>query len=288
MKKIGLLTLILFLCACEGFSPKVEIYNPEYTPEISVFAVVSTDENSEFVIVERTMRINEKDEWTKPGDPSLIIDNAIVKIISETDTVQFTFYRKSTQQPYDADQYWYRGMYLDLNDEFKAHAGNTYKLLVQVPDGRTVTATTIVPECPKIIQPLSNTLLKKETIKETIIRWNENSQTAAYLINFFVETKPTYYEGEYYPAHRFNIINEELVYDSPATFEEIDYFFLHAPKARFSDITTIKITAMDRDLYDYTLKNNMAALTGVQFNLVEGSVGVFGSLSVDSVNVVWQ
>lgn len=288
MKKIGPLTLILFLSGCTGFSPKTEIYNPEYTPELSVFAVISTDENSEFVIVERTMRINENEEWNSPGDPSLIIEDAIVKIISQTDTVQFTFYIKPVEQDYDADQYWYRGMYLDVNNEFKAQAGGTYKLLVQVPGGRTVTATTVVPECPKIMQPLSNSLLERETIKETIIRWQENSQTAAYLINFIIETKPTYYEGIHYPAYRFNIVDEELVYDSPTTLKEIEDYFIHAPAGRFSENATIKITAMDRDLYDYALKNNLAALTGVEFNLVEGGVGVFGSVSVDSVNVVWR
>jgi len=41
-------------------------------------------------------------------------------------------------------------------------------------------------------------------------------------------------------------------------------------------------------LYDYVRKNEMAALTGTDFNQINGGIGVFGSICVDSVKIIMK
>ena len=62
MIKYCIICILGVIFSCTGFSPEPEIYNPAYTPEIMVFSVISNDESYEFVIVEKTFRINEYDE----------------------------------------------------------------------------------------------------------------------------------------------------------------------------------------------------------------------------------
>jgi len=160
VKKLYPFILILPLILGCGYAPTEETYNPEYTPELSVFSIISTDNHQEFVIVESTFRLNENDD----KNSSKIIDDAEVFIISDTDTVQFTFYKNPQGKD---NEYLSKGIYLDLNNEFLAEAGKTYQLVVNVPDGRIVIGETTVPEIPTISQPAQWALLQAETISNT-------------------------------------------------------------------------------------------------------------------------
>ena len=71
------------LLACES---KWEPYNPDYTSEINVFALLSSDVRYEFVLVERTMQLTESDIMCDSSGFHYInrtIEEAIVKIISK-------------------------------------------------------------------------------------------------------------------------------------------------------------------------------------------------------------
>ena len=162
------LVIFILISGC-SFEGKTEIFNPDYNPKISVFGVISTDENQEFVIVERTLRLNEDDDTDVYGAVNPIIDDAVVQIIGNQDTVHFNFYKKEMDSLYSSDNYLYKGMYLDINNEFHAQAGWTYTLQVKIPDGRTVTGTTTVPYFPTITNPNTNDILYKQTIKETTV-----------------------------------------------------------------------------------------------------------------------
>jgi len=56
----------------------------------------------------------------------------------------------------------------------------------------------------------------------------------------------------------------------------------------YSDTVTVKVIAMDRNIFDYARKSYLSTMTGVDLDLVEGSHGVFGSICVDSVDVVLE
>jgi len=281
MNKIHTIVLILFIVTGCDFSTKKEIYNPDYTPEISVFSVISTDESDEFVIVERTMQLNEDDviisSLTNSG--TTIIDDAEVFIINGTDSVQFTFYKRPDSNIWDTD-YINKGMYLDLKNEFRAEPGKTYKLLVKIPDGRTVAGSTTVPEIPKITQPAPWTLLKKETIKKTSIQWENNPNTTGYVVNFFLENTQN--------KDQISILNDHFVYESPTSLSDIDEYYLFNDNAHLSKTATIKILALDQNSFDYARKSGLAALIGTDLKLLNGGVGAFGSISVDSVKVRWE
>ena len=204
----------------------------------------------------------------------------------DQDTIQFTFYKKEMDSLYSPEKYLYKGMYIDRYNEFRAQAGQKYTLQVRVPDGRTVTGTTSVPNYPTINRPGTNEILKKQTIKETTINWVDDENTIAYLVEFYVTIIEDEYSYFNYNMH--NILDDYLVYHSPATLKEIDLSFLYTSVIQLSDTATIKILALDHKLYDYATKSSMASLTGTDLNLLEGGVGVFGSISVDSVNVILE
>jgi len=111
----------LLVLACTGFMPEPEDYNPDYEPEICVFSVISNDESFEFVIVERTLRINEHDGRNSGSINSVnpIINDAKVFILCDNDSVQFNFSDDWNENFYAT--YPYKGgMYIDTNNQFHA------------------------------------------------------------------------------------------------------------------------------------------------------------------------
>ena len=271
MKKQYTVILILTCILGCGYAPTEETYNPDYTPEISVFSIISTDNNQEFVIVEKTLQLNETDK-----DNSKIIDDAEVFIISDDDTVQFFFYQIYSNE----DDYLNKGIYLDLYNEFLAEAGKTYRLMVNVPDGTTVTGSTTVPETPTIFQPAPGSILQKETIANTSIEFDDNPNTVGYSVNFIVEISGN--------NQKINILPEYYTNESPITLTFIDDFLLLNNVIPLRGIATIKVIALDQNSYDYLLKSDLASYIGTDLNILEGGIGAFGSFSVSSVMVRWE
>jgi len=271
MKKFFAIILMLTFSLGCGYAPTEETYNPDYTPEISVFSIISTDNDQEFVIVERTLQLNEDNEYD-----SNIIDDAEVFIISEDDTIQFFFYKSYR----NGDDYLSKGIYLDLTNEFIAEAGKTYRLIVNVPDGTTVTGSTTVPATPTIFQPRHGTILQKETISNTSIEFNDNPNTIGYSVSFIVEISGS--------NEKINILPDYYTNESPITLTFIDDFFLLNNVIPLSGIATIKVIALDQNIYDYLLKSSLASYIGTDLNILEGGVGAFGSFSVASVIVRWE
>jgi len=250
--------VVLLISGC-GYSTKKEIYNPEYEPEISVFSVISTDNGDEFVIVEKTMRLNESDL----NSSSTIIDDAQVFVKDGTENVQFRFYKRPGGSAW-RDDYLSLGIYLDLNNELRAETGRTYQLTVRVPDGRTVTGSTTIPPVPEITRPAQGTALRKDNIKNTSIHWRDNPNST----------------GE-----KINILSDYFVYEPPATLSDVDDYLLVNDVVPLSDTATIKIAALDQNLYDYASKSGLASLIGTDLKLLRNGIGAFGSYSVDSVKV---
>ena len=102
-----LLLLLLYILQC-NIQPKSEIFNPEYTPKISVLGVISNNDDQEFVVVERTLHLNEDDQTCNS-----IIEDAVVQIVDENDTVQFSFYKKAPDENLN-DSYIYEFRHNDL------------------------------------------------------------------------------------------------------------------------------------------------------------------------------
>jgi len=276
MNKILFVIFILLLISGCDFSAVTETYNPDYTPEISVFSVISTDESDEFVIVERTYRLNEDYDI---NSLITIIDDAEVYIICGEDTVQFTFYRRPQSNYWDSD-YLAKGMYLDLNNKFCAKAGKTYQLVVKVPDGRTITSSTTVPAIPTISQPAPWTLLQKETIKNTSIQWENSLSATGYVVYFYIENSNS--------KEKINILHDHFIYESPTTLSDLDNYLLVNNVIPLSNIATIKIFALDQNSYDYVSKSGLASWIGTDLKIVQGGIGAFGSFSSDSVKVRWE
>jgi len=265
-----IITTLLSIMGC-GYDTIVESYNPAYNTELSVFSIISTDNNFEFVIVEETMALS---EYNEEGN-SQIVDDAEVFVINNLDTTRFRFYR----DPNNYYSYSGKGMYIDRNNEFLAVAGKTYKLLVKVPDGRIVTGSTTVPENPVISQPADLTIIPLENLNGTKIDWDDVPKATGYRINFIVEI-PGYNE-------KINLLTDYYTAESHASLEYIDEFFLFNNYLPPTGIATIQVLAMDQNSYDYLLKNDLASYIGTDLNILEGGLGAFGSFSTDYVRIKW-
>ena len=95
-------------------------------------------------------------------------------------------------------------------------------------------------------------------------------------------------DNNYFNYKTHNILEDNMTYNSSATLKDIDLSFFEIPVIQLSDTANVKVLALDQNIYDYASKSNMATLTGTDLNLLNGGVGVFGSISVDSVNVLVQ
>lgn len=281
MKKLfAIFFIVIITLKCE-FLPKKEIYNPEYTPKISVFAVISPDKNLNYVVVERTLKISEKNAeyYDESNRVNPIIEDAAVYLIHQQDTAQFSFYKPPSDIYYYND---YTGVYLDRINQFKAEPGQTYQLLVKIANGRVVTGTTTLPQQPVIQKPLALAELPMQSIGRETVQWQEDVNTIGYLVRFLIQQK----NNSRYDNQRYNIADEEIFRESPVKFGSFLYYFSPEMSNYISETATVKVLALDRNLYDYLSKNEMATVTGVDLHLLEGGVGVFGSVNTDSVNVI--
>jgi len=268
---------VILLIHCD-YSTITEDYNPDYQPELSVYSLISTDGSDEFVIVERTRLINEYDSLN--GGNFTIIDDAEVLIINETDTCRFTFYKKSPSDTVPDESYLYKGMYLDLNNEFQAIPGKTYQLIVTTSDGKKVTGSTTVPGIPNITNPSAFSVIQKKTIKANTIEWDNASNAIGYSGEFFIRIKGL--------DEQINIMEDVFVYDSFFKLNGIDDFLLLNDIVPLIDTATVKIYALDQNSYDYASKTTLASMVGADLKLLYGGIGAFGSYSVDSVKVILE
>lgn len=270
----------LFILGCDGLLPDEEIYRPDHEPEPSVFSIISPDPRFEFVVVELTKRLNERDSQ------SAIVNDAMVHLMSATDTVRFTFFQDSTQCRFGGYCGGYReqGVYIDRDQAFQAQPGSSYALHVQLPDGRIVTGSARVPEIPKITTPLANSRIKQADRAQTLVSWRTSADTPGYDVDFLLMSN----HHSSLPLDALAL--QEAVLAPPVSLESISDYYWQDPNDQWSEIAVIRVMAMDRNYYDYqqTTNNGLLELIGRDLNLLEGGVGVFGAVSFDSVNVILE
>lgn len=278
-----LYSLLPFLLIVSCAVSEKEIFNPSYEPEVSVFGVIGNDPAYEFVIVERTLTLNE-DYEDSTVQKSLIIRNARVLIASRDDTVEFHFWEDpSITSPDHPDFVMARGVYLDTENALSVKSDQTYALTVILDDGRCVTGETTIPKAPVIFDPSPSDTLNVSEICDKYIRWIGSSTTFAYLPQFLITT--AYNIEMIGRPYQFNILSEINVLDEWVSLEPVYSFFKVENTSLFLPSATIKIIAMDQNMYDFTAKSGLADMVGQSLNLLEGGIGVFGSMSADSLCV---
>ena len=121
-------TLQWFFCNERSVSPQID-----YEPELNVFALLILNNQQKIVRVEHSYRI---EEYMPESEG---ITNAQVTIRSDSQTVQF--------------EHAGEGNYRDAGNSLLLIPGTTYHLEVEVPDGRELTGSCIMPAKPEIINP---------------------------------------------------------------------------------------------------------------------------------------
>ena len=279
MKRLSLLIPIFSLMACT--LPKEELFEPDYEPEVSVFGVLSNDADYEFVIVERTLLLNEDFE-NNDTQQSLIIDDARVFVIGATDTVEFFFKQDKSVRGNDSEFTLARGAYFDSSHGLEVIPGERYSLSVELADGQCVTGETWIPSAPKIQKPKQASVLHIQEVKQDSIIWKGHPDDFLYLPRFLIPTWTTDYADNPSEIVLLYNVSEEGTWTS---LGPVYYFYQNNNPNKFQFSATIKVYSLDQNLYDYTQKSGLAELTGQSLNLVKGGVGVFGSMMADSVTV---
>ena len=259
--------LLALLVACNGLTPDPEIYRPDYEPESSVFGVISPNAAYEFVLVERPRRLDEA------FLANTIIENAKVIIASEEGSTQFTYSRVVPN--------FQGGLYVDRSNSFRAVPGETYTLVIDVPDGRRVTGSTRVPLTPNVLKPDSSYRLSRLNAAETTVDWERDAEAAAYRLSLRV------YDRIY--RYWFNVLNHnEVIVSPPVLLDQLSEGF-YSRYDSLSKTAIVEVMVMDRNYYDYIRSNtDLAEITGTSLSLVEGGVGVFGSLNFASASVMLE
>ncbi len=285
---------LLFIAG--GCEMEPEFFRPDYTPQVSVFGLLSNDSTYQFVIVERTRRlgepetvVDENNNWTPVNT---IITDAVVTITGGNDTVQFSFFQEENSNYKNwFSSYREAGIYLDLNHDFHPKPGTTYHLSVKTPDGHQVTASTYVPRQPAIYSPADFDHLKKNELNKVKIYWRTDPNAACYqlFMNAYITWRFDY--GDHIVEHKFweNISREQYFYDSPGDLASIYFPFLHSSQQEVGDTVYVRLMAMDRNYYDYIRSSTeLAEITGNSLNLVEGGIGVFGAVTFSETHWILE
>lgn len=276
---IFVLVALLFHCI-----PSPEIYEPDVPTQIGVFGLVSPDSSYEFVIVEKTLTIDEYNRYTYADDPmETIIRNAKVDVMTEQDTARFVL----LASPFPAshfhyEDYYQNALYIDYHHHLNPGPGKRCWLRVTVPDGRIITGETCIPHPPRIISPKNGLHLRPEELANLQVAWEESPFAAGYKLFCIVSSSGGY-------NMRRDILNGLIVHHPPVNLgEKIPIKYLEEMGDAISDTLVLKIMALDRNYFDYlrTIDSELIEMTGINLNIVKGGVGVFGSVSIDSINII--
>ena len=280
--------LVLLYTACDLTKP--EDYDPDYTPEISVFGLLSPEPRFTFVVVERTMRIGERD-YGFYGDgarqsPDTIIKDARVRILSAQDTVRFSFHQDTSAMDYwFGSNYRQKGLYLDLENKLGVEPGVTYHLLIETADGRVVRGTTRIPGPARILSHADYDTLSYRP--ETVIKWQDDPNTAAFQMHFYKTCWGHNWQTDREEWIGYNLASDYMYTEPYAGLEHINDWTMDWPGNTCSDTAAIKIMSMDRNYYDFIRTNTgLAEISGTQLELLDGGVGVFGSVNFYSTRVI--
>ncbi len=281
-----LLGSFLLFVGCQGLLPEPEVFEPNYEPEVGVFGLLGPGEPYNFVVVERTVTIEEYDRTVYNFERiQTVIEDARVVVSSEADTVEFSFSRKGTGAyrfywPYDR-----KGMYVDRSRRLETQPGRLYRLEVHLPDGRIVRGRTRVPGNFSILTPTAGERVSLAQIGRRYATWTDDPGTAAYKLAFHVEQYQRMPSGYCYVGER-NVLGDYLTVDTRVSLSTL-LAGVYIPEGLDSLRARLEVTALDPNYYDYIRSSaGLAEISGLTISTLEGAIGAFGSVNVASVEFV--
>ena len=85
---------------------------------------------------------------------------------------------------------------------------------------------------------------------------------------------------------KWNVMDNDFYLQNSVSLKELSLDYIAFMMDYLSDRITLKVTAYDANYYDYQRsKNSLTELTGYRLQLLEGGVGVFGSVNSDSLDI---
>jgi hypothetical protein len=253
--KIFFITLIMLvvIASCDlpmsaGPQPS-QLINTNYAPGLNVLGVIRNDRellSTSFVYVEQSFREEDNDD-----DFDEVIYDANVIIQCQSDSQNYTFTNEITD---DFSSEIYR------SDSLFALAGEEYLITVSAPNLPTLTATTTVPQLPRIDS--SSVYISSGSTTFNLIASNDSWMYDIYLI---------FSDGSVISKRYFNSQHEEMSVS-------IDY------ENRSDEPIYMEVFGYDKNLSDYLSVNIVLKPQSYQkpFSTVSSGYGSFGSISKSS------
>ena len=273
----------LVLTGCQGFQPKTEVFEPGYEPEVEVFGLLGPGPPYNFVVVERTVTIEEYNRMTYDYEKiPTVIEDAQVLLSTASDTVRLAFHREGGPAYRHWNSYRRKGMYVDQSGRLRVLEGQRYALRVVLPDGHVITGETRVPGKPHVLAPTAGQRVSLTQAGGLSVSWTRSPGAAAYSLSLFVDWYQWTSQGYRYGGEE-SVLDDYLTVDTSVKLTNLvrDVFF---PEGVDSLGARLEVTALDPNYYDYIRSfSGLAQISGLELNLVEGGLGVFGSVNADSV-----
>jgi len=245
-------------------------YPTDYSNQVVVQGYLTANQPIDSIIVRRTARI---DEYVLGS--ALSIQEAIVVVTGNgiSDTLK--------------EMRGFHGYYTSVrNPKNIIKPRQTYDLFVQVPDGRTVTASTTVPDTFHIIGKESFPPIFHYQKGLFTIDWTSSNTYSDYITSVtsvdlsILDPIPSDFGNNdngnkpSRTSYGFNYIDK--------THTEIPWFAFH-----YYGETALIVKAIDKNYYDFIrqLEGGGTDLREMKYN-VQGGLGVFGSASVDSLHIL--
>ena len=302
MKKL-FLTFLIF-CSCTIVPPEMqwEGVSSKHEPVLNILGILSKDSlMPSFIRVHRSLNLQESQDSlvrdTTNGEINIyyasrsVVRNAKV-IVSSSGTDYHFEYRNIDGID---DGIISNGAYFYDGDNFSPSEGETYTLSVSTPTGLNATGQTTIPTYPKLN---NDSLPDTFQVDKSFKIYFDPMENFAQLIN--VDNVLNYFWDEinYYPRETAfsgscGLIQEEIIFPGDAFWEYRREFCVNDGEldSWTEDWLLIQIMSMDKNYYDYFIKNEDQNIDfsnlfigqgGYGRNYgVEGGVGVFGSIAID-------
>lgn len=255
-------------------------YPSEYSNQVVVQGYLMANQPIDSIIVRRTARLEEY-----VSEANLAINGAIVIITSNEINGIVDTLKAMPGNP---------GFYTSTrNPQNIIKPKQTYTLFVRTPDGRTVTATTTVPDTFHIIakETFPRVIYYRkgpdtDPTKPYIIDWTSSSMHSDYItsvtsLDSLADQIPRDFgnNNEEKPnrtSYGFNYIDK--------THTEIPWFTFH-----YYGKHMLAILAIDNNYYNFIRQANSGGtdIREIKYDVI-GGLGVFGSAAMDSLTVALQ
>jgi hypothetical protein len=303
MRKIPLILIATFFMSCGDWGWQSVESDHESTLNVFALLVAEPDSSYGFVIVNQTLRLQDIEKvylgsdtvyYGQDSSEDFYIDDVYKSGYDVLDATVIISHGDTNWIFYDEpDSIWYsydnESKYIDTTDTFHPIPGETYNLLVETPDGRSVSGSVTVPLRPNI---------REESVSDSV------SNKAPYSVAFSpvsdngifrIKTYLKYENYSYCGSDQSGIIASEMDTIWTSRVKDCGDWWGNAEDGPVAFQITLE--SIEPNYYAYFIENGDedefisfilgdGGSTGKSFG-IEGGYGLFGAISSDKIERIF-